>query len=37
MLYVLHALGLPTDKPPKNLHYHNNAKKYQPTAPEVRP
>eukprot|EP00198_Chlamydomonas_reinhardtii_P013601 XP_001702938.1 predicted protein [Chlamydomonas reinhardtii] len=35
MLYVLHALGLPTDKPPKNLHYHNNAKKYQPTAPEV--
>ncbi|GIL42873.1 hypothetical protein Vafri_721 [Volvox africanus] len=30
MLYVQHALGLGTERTPKNLHYHNNAKKYEP-------
>ncbi|KXZ56789.1 hypothetical protein GPECTOR_1g710 [Gonium pectorale] len=35
MRYVQHALGLASDPPPKNLHYHNNAKRYQPVDPDV--
>ncbi|EFJ51941.1 hypothetical protein VOLCADRAFT_86956 [Volvox carteri f. nagariensis] len=35
MLYVQHTLGLGTERTPKNLHYHNNAKKYTPVDDEV--
>ncbi|PNH04619.1 hypothetical protein TSOC_009194, partial [Tetrabaena socialis] len=35
MLYVQHVLGQVTDRPPKNLHYHNNANRYQPVDPAV--
>ncbi|GLC44425.1 hypothetical protein PLESTM_001595800 [Pleodorina starrii] len=35
MLYVQAALGLGTESTPKNLHYHNNAKKYEPVAEGV--
>ncbi|KAG2499933.1 hypothetical protein HYH03_002220 [Edaphochlamys debaryana] len=36
MLYVQHALDLDgKDRRPKNLHYHNNAKSYQPVDDDV--
>ncbi len=35
MVYVQHVLGQAGDKPPKEIHWHNNAGKYQPIDQEL--
>ena len=34
-MYIEHVLGMTSGSPPKNIHYHNNSKKYGPVPEEV--